>query len=357
MTRRRARPPPPRDRDGRRTAERHLGCGSGATGTVGDGDGPDAERPGAAGRGGGGVSRPASSAATLTWSGAETTRRRAAGHAHRTGRGGQDPAGGGGGRAAGPVVSPGSPARSRSPRSPRCRSRPRCRTRSSTRSACASGRCQAGRGRGGRPLDRLCAALAERNALLILDNCEHVIEPAALLTARLLADCPGVRVLATSREPLRIGGESLYVVAPLPVPPPSTRPRPRLRRRVRWLDGGRPGLIAGRAAVRRPGRRRAARLPGRPDAEHGRTGGADLPDARRHAAGDRAGGTVAPHADPGPAWPSGSMTGSRCSPAAAGPRCPGTRRCARPSTGAGSCYRGPSGCSPAAWPSSPAAPR
>jgi predicted ATPase/DNA-binding winged helix-turn-helix (wHTH) protein len=69
------------------------------------------------------------------------------------------------------------------------------------------------------PLDRLCAALAERDVLLILDNCEHVIEPAAILTARLLADCPGVRVLATSREPLRIGGESLYVVAPLPVPP------------------------------------------------------------------------------------------------------------------------------------------
>ena len=69
------------------------------------------------------------------------------------------------------------------------------------------------------PLDRLCATLAERDALLILDNCEHVIEPAAMLAARLLADCPGVRVLATSREPLRIGGESLYVVAPLPVPP------------------------------------------------------------------------------------------------------------------------------------------
>jgi predicted ATPase len=69
------------------------------------------------------------------------------------------------------------------------------------------------------PLDRLCAALAERDELLILDNCEHVIEAAALLAARLLADCPGVRVLATSREPLRIGGESLLVVAPLAVPP------------------------------------------------------------------------------------------------------------------------------------------
>ena len=73
------------------------------------------------------------------------------------------------------------------------------------------------------PLDRLCAALAEGDALLILDNCEHVIEAAAILAARLLADCPGVRVLATSREPLRIGGESLHVVAPLPVPPASGR--------------------------------------------------------------------------------------------------------------------------------------
>ena len=72
---------------------------------------------------------------------------------------------------------------------------------------------------GADPADRLCAALAERDALLILDNCEHVIEAAAILAARLLADCPGVQVLATSREPLRIGGESLHVVAPLPVPP------------------------------------------------------------------------------------------------------------------------------------------
>jgi predicted ATPase/DNA-binding SARP family transcriptional activator len=82
---------------------------------------------------------------------------------------------------------------------------------------------------GADPVDRLCAALAERDALLILDNCEHVIEAAAIVAARLLADCPGVRVLATSREPLRIGGEILSVVAPLPVPPaaePGTGGRP-----------------------------------------------------------------------------------------------------------------------------------
>ena len=71
----------------------------------------------------------------------------------------------------------------------------------------------------GDPLDRLRAALAARDAVLILDNCEHLIDAAAALAARLLADCPGVRVLATSREPLGIGGETLYPVDPLPAPP------------------------------------------------------------------------------------------------------------------------------------------
>jgi predicted ATPase/DNA-binding SARP family transcriptional activator len=65
---------------------------------------------------------------------------------------------------------------------------------------------------------RLCAFIADRDAVLILDNCEHVIDAAAALAARLLADCPRVRVLATSREPLQIPGEVLQVVAPLAIP-------------------------------------------------------------------------------------------------------------------------------------------
>jgi predicted ATPase/DNA-binding SARP family transcriptional activator len=69
------------------------------------------------------------------------------------------------------------------------------------------------------PVRRLVAALAERRDLLILDNCEHVVAAAAALTDEVLADCPGVRVLATSREPLRITGEALWPVPPLPVPP------------------------------------------------------------------------------------------------------------------------------------------
>jgi predicted ATPase/DNA-binding SARP family transcriptional activator len=70
----------------------------------------------------------------------------------------------------------------------------------------------------GDPAGRLCAALGDRDALLILDNCEHVIDAAAGLAARLLADCPAVRILATSREPLQIPGEALHLVGPLAVP-------------------------------------------------------------------------------------------------------------------------------------------
>jgi predicted ATPase/DNA-binding SARP family transcriptional activator len=69
------------------------------------------------------------------------------------------------------------------------------------------------------PLDRLCDTLSGRDMVVVLDNCEHVVDAAAGLAGRLLADCPQVKILATSREPLRIGGETLWVVSPLPVPP------------------------------------------------------------------------------------------------------------------------------------------
>ena len=75
---------------------------------------------------------------------------------------------------------------------------------------------------GAGPLDRLTAALAERDEVLVLDNCEHVIEAAATLASRVLADCPRMRILATSRQPLRIDGETLWPVPPLPVPPASS---------------------------------------------------------------------------------------------------------------------------------------
>ncbi|MFJ6752055.1 ATP-binding protein [Streptomyces sp. NPDC091266] len=68
------------------------------------------------------------------------------------------------------------------------------------------------------PLAQLAERCAGRRMLLVLDNCEHVIGAAAQLAERLLAECPGVSVLATSREPLAVPGEVLRPVEPLPDP-------------------------------------------------------------------------------------------------------------------------------------------
>src|SRR5437764_6275350 len=60
----------------------------------------------------------------------------------------------------------------------------------------------------GRPLlDTLTAYLQPRPLLLILDNCEHLVDACARLAEHLLGCCPSLRILATSREPLHIGGE------------------------------------------------------------------------------------------------------------------------------------------------------
>ncbi|MFG3440260.1 BTAD domain-containing putative transcriptional regulator [Nonomuraea sp. NPDC047897] len=63
--------------------------------------------------------------------------------------------------------------------------------------------------------DRLAAALRAGDTLLVLDNCEHVVEEVAALAERLLRAAPGLRILATGREPLRIAGETLWTVPPL----------------------------------------------------------------------------------------------------------------------------------------------
>ena len=68
----------------------------------------------------------------------------------------------------------------------------------------------------------LLAALTDylrtREALLILDNCEHVVAACAAFVSRVLAACPAVRILASSREPLGVQGEGVYTVPPLSVP-------------------------------------------------------------------------------------------------------------------------------------------
>ncbi|GGO90324.1 hypothetical protein GCM10012280_35590 [Wenjunlia tyrosinilytica] len=67
-------------------------------------------------------------------------------------------------------------------------------------------------------MESLQRALSGDESLLILDNCEHVIEPCAELTARLLRLCPSLRILATSRESLRVPGEVLFRVGELGLP-------------------------------------------------------------------------------------------------------------------------------------------
>ncbi|MEV0647813.1 BTAD domain-containing putative transcriptional regulator [Phytomonospora sp. NPDC050363] len=68
-------------------------------------------------------------------------------------------------------------------------------------------------------LERIETALADRPVLLVLDNCEHVVDSAARFTDRILRACPRLRVLATSREALGITGEALRPVPPLAAPP------------------------------------------------------------------------------------------------------------------------------------------
>ncbi|MFD9070705.1 BTAD domain-containing putative transcriptional regulator [Streptomyces lasiicapitis] len=73
--------------------------------------------------------------------------------------------------------------------------------------------------RGGDATERLLAALEGRELLLVLDNCEHLVDDAARVAGLLLGACPGVRVLATSREALGITGEALCPVPPLAAGP------------------------------------------------------------------------------------------------------------------------------------------
>ena len=69
-------------------------------------------------------------------------------------------------------------------------------------------------------VEAVVRVMARRQLLVVLDNCEHVIGAAAELCAGLLQACDDVRILATSREPLRIAGEAACRLAPLPVPGP-----------------------------------------------------------------------------------------------------------------------------------------
>jgi predicted ATPase/DNA-binding winged helix-turn-helix (wHTH) protein len=71
------------------------------------------------------------------------------------------------------------------------------------------------------PVPMLLAFLADKHLLIVLDNCEHVVEAAAGLAEQILKGAPGVHILATSREPLRSAGEWVHRLEPLDIPPSS----------------------------------------------------------------------------------------------------------------------------------------
>jgi predicted ATPase/DNA-binding CsgD family transcriptional regulator len=97
-------------------------------------------------------------------------------------------------------------------------------------------------------LDTLADALAERHVLVMLDNCEHLVDACAALCQRLLTSCPGLRILATSQEPLRIPQEAVWQVVPLDVPPAGPAPDAQELAGYEAVQ-----LFADRAGAARPG--------------------------------------------------------------------------------------------------------
>jgi len=69
--------------------------------------------------------------------------------------------------------------------------------------------------------DSIVEFLRTRSVLLVLDNCEHLLTAAAALAVDVLRSCRGVRILATSRQPLGVGGEQVFGLRPLSLPPPA----------------------------------------------------------------------------------------------------------------------------------------
>src|SRR5438132_6442498 len=79
------------------------------------------------------------------------------------------------------------------------------------------------------PLALLLAYLRDKQLLLVVDNCEHLLAGAVQLVAEVLRAAPGVRVIATSREPLSVDGEHVIPVPPLELPSGQAEPLGRLR--------------------------------------------------------------------------------------------------------------------------------
>ena len=174
-------------------------------------------------------------------------------------------------------------------------------------------------------LESLVEVLQARRLLVVFDNCEHLLAPIGQVTETLLRRCPGVSVLATSREPLAVDGEHVRLVNPLPVPDASeTDP-------IRSMRSAAVGLFVDRAISADP---RFRLTP------------AAVPSWSRSADGS----TVcrSPSSSPPPesarwhwpTWPPASTSASRCSPRAGAPSL-ATRHCSPQSSGRTTCSTPP----------------
>ena len=176
--------------------------------------------------------------------------------------------------------------------------------------------------------DSVIDALRMRELVLVLDNCEHLVAAVGHLAEGLLRDCPGVRILATSREALGIAGEQVWPLSALGAAGAHGR-----RRRGHGQRGG--------AAVRRTGPRGAAGVRARRIERRGHR--RDLPPARRHPARGRARRGTGDDHDAGRHRGRASTNASSCSPAVVAARPSAIRRCAARSSGRTSCSKHASG--------------
>lgn len=181
------------------------------------------------------------------------------------------------------------------------------------------------------PLERLVAHCGHRRMLLVLDNCEQIAAGAAELAHELLTGCPGVTVLATSREPLGVPGSGCAEWGPCPWTPPCGCSASAARR---------PGRTSACPRTRRPPPRSAAASTGCPSPSNSPPPGCGC----------------SPRASSRTASTTGSAS-SATAPAPAGRCGPGSRPCGPWSTGRGSSWTRASGPCCAASPSSPAASR
>ena len=176
--------------------------------------------------------------------------------------------------------------------------------------------------------DSVIDALRMRELVLVLDNCEHLVAAVGHLAEGLLRDCPGVRILATSREALGVAGEQVWPLSALELP-------------ARTADIA---VVMASEAVQLFAERARAVQPGFVlDESNVEADRRDLPPARRHPARGRARRGTGDDHDAGRHRGRASTNASSCSPAVVAARPSAIRRCAARSSGRTSCSKHASG--------------